>query len=263
MKLGDKLIILIVGIVFFGIGVVLVLYSGAYKKNEKNFNENAEPVSVYVNNVDVDIHRKSTGKHRRTRTTYTAYVTYEIDGKTYSNIKISDGDGAEHLKEGTNVMIYYHKDDPTWLRVEKNDDSARGGALKIFGFVFCGFGLLAVFGAFFGKPANSQTYSTMQNSKMIKNGKRYEGEVINIREEIDDNNYSRKGYLVECKIFDNLSGSYIRCQSKKVYEDLGSYDIKTVPVYVNPKDFTDYYVDVYEAIDRAKNSQINNVVDYR
>ena len=161
------------------------------------------------------------------------------------------------------MMIYYHKNKPTWLRAEKNDDSAKGGALKIFGFVFVAFGLLAVFGAFFGKPANQQTYSTMQNSKLIKNGKRYEGEVINIREDIDDDNYSRKAYYVECKIFDNLSGSYIRCQSKKIYEDLSLYEIKTVPVYVNPKDYTDYYVDVFEAIDRFKNSQLNNVVDLR
>lgn len=263
MKLGDKLIIFFVGILFFGIGVFMINYSGTLKKTEKDFNENAEPVNVYVNDVKVSRKRSTTNGKRTTKTKYTAYVTYEIDGKTYSNIKISNADGARYLTEGTNVMIYYHKNKPTWLRVEKNDDSAKGGSLKIFGFVFCGFGLLAVYGAFFGKTADQQTYSTMKNSKLIKNGKRYEGEVINIREDIDNDNYTRKAYFVECKIFDNLSGSYIRCQSEKIGEDLSTYDIKNVPVYVNPKDFTDYYVDVYEAIDRIKNSHMSNIVDYR
>jgi flagellar basal body-associated protein FliL len=89
MKLGDKLIILIVGIVFFGIGVGMVIFSGTFKKAEKEFNENAEPVNVYVN--EVNIHRSSSSTTRESKskkTTYTAYVTYEIDGIKYQEMKI-------------------------------------------------------------------------------------------------------------------------------------------------------------------------------
>lgn len=108
---------------------------------------------VYVNKVE-KYNKSHINKKRGSETRYKAYVTYEIDGKTYSNIEISDSNGAEYLTEGTNVRLYYHKDKPTWVRVEKEDNGDSSNFPKILGFVFSGCGLLIIYLAFFGKTVS-------------------------------------------------------------------------------------------------------------
>ncbi|MBQ3545327.1 MAG: DUF3592 domain-containing protein [Lachnospiraceae bacterium] len=150
MKTGDKLIVFFAGVIFLIVGIVLINKSNGWKEEEKDFNKNAREVAVYVN--EVKSYRKwHRNKKRSSEIKYKAYVTYEIDGKTYSNIEIPDNAGAEYLTEGTNVMLYYHKDKPTWLRVEKEDNGDGSNVPKVLGYVFGGCGLLIMYLAFFGK----------------------------------------------------------------------------------------------------------------
>lgn len=138
------------GVIFLIVGIVLINKSNGWKEEEKDFNKNAREVAVYVNKVE-KIRSNRIKKNKGPDTKYKAYVTYEIDGRTYSDIEVSEDDGARYLEEGKNVMMYYHKDKPTWVRVEKEDNGDGSNMPKVLGYVFGGCGLLIMYLAFFGK----------------------------------------------------------------------------------------------------------------
>ena len=146
MKIKDKIIIFVVGAVFFIVGIFMIVYSGDYDKQEKDFYDNAVSVQAYVDKVETD-----TSHHGNShRTNSTAWVTYEVDGVKYTNIKLSEGAGR--LTEGTYEIIYYHQDDPTSVRAYIEDRSMHHIILKIMGGLCCFFGFFGLLGAFIGKP---------------------------------------------------------------------------------------------------------------
>ncbi|MBQ3545326.1 MAG: DUF3592 domain-containing protein [Lachnospiraceae bacterium] len=134
-------------LIFIIIGVILICTSVSRIKEDEDFVENAKPVVIYVNKVC----ESSSGSGTSRSTTYWAYVSYEIDGKAYSNIEVYEDDGAARLKEGETVSAFYHKDKPTWIRADK-DSAIFGNVLVILlGVMLCVIGLLPIILIFLGK----------------------------------------------------------------------------------------------------------------
>lgn len=128
---------------FFVFGIILVISAGRNDESGKDFNEHAETVTAYVNRVDKTTtqHRSNSGKGYTTRTNYTAYVSYEVDGVQYSDVKITKG--ASKLTEGTSVILYYHKYRPSWIQVDKYSAS-EGTAMRVIGYILCGISVLLI-----------------------------------------------------------------------------------------------------------------------
>lgn len=65
--------------------------------------------------IRLHIIKKKTNKEKNRKTTtkteYYAYVTYEVDGKEYSNIKLEDVSSG--LSAGDKITIYYDERNPT------------------------------------------------------------------------------------------------------------------------------------------------------
>ncbi len=146
MKTKDKIIIFVIGAAFFAAGIFMIIYSGDYDKKEKDFYANAVSVQAYVDKVESDMYHQGDSH----RSDFTAWVTYEVDGVKYTNIKLSEGAGR--LTEGAYEIIYYHQDDPTLVRAYIEDRSMHHIILKVVGGIFCFFGFFGLLGAFIGKP---------------------------------------------------------------------------------------------------------------
>lgn len=124
----------IVSMFFVIFGIILYVSAGKNDKDGADFNKNAEPVQAYVNKVDVVVsrHKSGSGKGTTTSRDYTAYVTYEVNGMEYSNVEIRKD--ADELTEGTTTLMYYHKDRPSYIRVNKYD-SSEGTFMRVIGIV--------------------------------------------------------------------------------------------------------------------------------
>lgn len=126
------------GIMFVVIGIVFIIVAIIVGDSEDEFRENAITTTAYVERVDAEVvtepHRSNGKNKTRIRTEYIAYVTYDVDGITYSNIPIKNG--ARKFSGGQTITIYYNSENPVQISTSLPD----GGPVRI---IFIGVGVFA------------------------------------------------------------------------------------------------------------------------
>lgn len=101
-----------VNLIMIVAGILVFLVGFAQQMLNKAFIESATPTSAYV--TDVTKHRNtSTRKTGRSKYSYTAYITYTVDG-VERNAAIKSG--AASLSEGSTITVYYDPADPSDVR---------------------------------------------------------------------------------------------------------------------------------------------------
>ena len=126
------------GILLCVIGLFVITSGSSAEKEQKEFNKNAKKTTAIVSDVQKETIReryKRNGKTRyRTKTEYTAYLNYEVNGVNYSNVKLESG--ASNLSDGQSVVIYYNSKQPREIALKLSDPGTVKTSMTIVGFVF-------------------------------------------------------------------------------------------------------------------------------
>lgn len=104
-KQQEKVVGIIMGSIFMFAGVIVLAIMLLSVAKEKAFNNENGQTMAYVEKIE-----------RAADYRDIIYVTYEVDGKEYSNVKLGYETGAA---EGYQISIYYDKDNPEII-VNKN-----------------------------------------------------------------------------------------------------------------------------------------------
>lgn len=238
MKTG----ILILKLIFIVIGMAMTAGAIIVGLHNKKFFRNAEQTTAVITDIE------STRNRRNGVTEYnhTVYVTYEVDGVQYNKVRL--GYYNSGMYEGKTIKVYYNKDNPGKIKT-KGSSMVISVILGVVGGVFLLVGIILVI------------VFMPRNKKIKQYGNRYEADIINITVNRNVRVNGRHPYIVDCQVADAFTGVTSLYRSKNIYEDINVYGIVKVPVYVDPKNPSKYYVDIDEAIEQAK--KYNNIRDYR
>lgn len=230
-----KLTFIVLGLVMTAGAIIVGLYN-------KKFFRNAEQTTAVITDIE------STRNRRNGVTEYnhTVYVSYEADGVQYNKVWL--GYYNSGMYEGKTIKIYYNKDNPGKIKT-KGSSMVISIILGVIGGVCLLVGIILVI------------VFMPRNKKVKEYGIRYEADILNITMNRNVRVNGRHPYIVDCQVVDAFTGVTSLYRSKNIYEDIDVYGIVKVPVYVDPKNPSKYYVDIDEAIERAK--KYNNIRDYR
>lgn len=241
-KSGMKTGILILKLTFIVLGLVMTAGAIIVGLYNKKFFRNAEQTTAVITDIE------STRNRRNGVTEYnhTVYVSYEADGVQYNKVWL--GYYNSGMYEGKTIKIYYNKDNPGKIKT-KGSSMVLSIILGVIGGVFLLVGIILVI------------VFMPRNKKVKEYGIQYEADIINITMNRNVRVNGRHPYIVDCQVVDAFTGVTSLYRSKNIYEDIDVYGIVKVPVYVDQKNSSKYYVDIDEAIERAK--KYNNIRDYR
>ncbi|MBQ7981299.1 MAG: DUF3592 domain-containing protein [Oscillospiraceae bacterium] len=215
----------LIGIVFFLVGILLIIVSVVTYVGNKQFAANAETTMATI--TDIDTYRtRSNGK---TKTRHNVYIKYEVDGKTY-NRELNYYTSS--MYEGKEIEVMYNPDNPADARAE---DSFASIILVFMGLIFGGIGG----GLFF-----TNVIAGGKRRKLMANGERVTGTITDIITVTNVRINGRHPYKAECEVVDYLTGEKYLYSSKQVINDISYMIGSTVDVYVDPSDKSKYYVDL-------------------
>ena len=215
------------GAIFFIVGLLFVVVGGILFYKNIEFKK----IAVEGQATIVDIYKQidSDGE-----TSYTVIVEYVVDGQRYEDSLDYYSAGMEI---GENVKIYYDPNNPTKF-------SSDGVNIAFIIFIGLG-GIFAIMGAVF-----------MINSIKKKNiQKRIRESNIVIQANINSFDFNRSlsingrhPYILIASAIAPYDGLIYTFESDSIWDDLTpilqNYNITTVPVYVNPQNYKEYYMDI-------------------
>lgn len=218
---------LILGIAFFIAGMIFVSVGVAVHISDANFKESALTTTGTI--IDIRSSTDSDGD-----TDYDVVVEFIVKGQRYSgklNYYFSSMD------EGDTLTIYYNPDNPNDFMGE---NSVTGLIiLIIFGGVFALIGLGFVISGFMSKAKRKRVLG--YNFIIKANISSFD---LNTRLTVN----GKHPYILTATIMSPYDGLMYTFKSDSIWTDLTliieNYNIKTVPVYVNPQNYKEYYVDL-------------------
>ncbi len=224
------------GLIFAAVGIFIIVIGIKEYFSMKEFEKTAETISATI--VDIDSHKEKRGtkKHRRTVTVYDLTVQYEVDGQTYTKV-IDNGQNKPSI--GSTVDVMYDPANPS--------DTRRGsstGALAGTGIIG---GIFTLAGGFL---AGVDIRKMLLKNRLIKNGIKMSGTIINADCDASVRINGRHPYKAECEVTDSSTGNVYRYSSESVRNDLSAYVGLSVDVYVDPNDRSKSYVDL-ESVDTS------------
>lgn len=126
------------GILLCVVGFFVITSGNTAGKEQKEFNKNAKKTTATVSDVQKETVReryKRNGRTKyRTKTRYIAYLNYEVNGVSYSNVELSSG--ASNLSEGRSVVIYYNSKKPREIALNLSDPGTVKTSMTLVGLVF-------------------------------------------------------------------------------------------------------------------------------
>lgn len=186
-----------------------------------------------------------------TQAGYGTEVAYTYNGEEY---EVWSSVYSSSIREGDRVKIYVDKDNPRKIEIAE--------VMFVPTFIFCILGLpfLAV-GIFF------MVLMLRRGNKkkaLMTNGRKLYAEVTGGNMNFTYRVNRRHPYKLECQYTDMLNGATYLFSSGNVWIDPNLYIGRQVAVYVDPADFSKYYVDV-ESLNGVNTPGENNVdiYDYR
>lgn len=246
MRKKKDISFIIIGFVFLVLGVFAAYICVVSIKTLYNFFEKAEKTEAQIVDIVVTRSTKKEDGRKKMRFTENVYVSYEIDGVTYEHVHV--GSNLAFKGEGDMVTIYYNPDNP--YEIETIDQI-------IFPVIPFLFGVAFLFGAYiilksefriFGKRAKFKATAICVKLPIAEVGV--------------DSSVSRNGHPAFYVICEkgNMSLYPQELYSEDKYLQLPQsyksdnwfypeFDLCTkvgdmVPVYINPKEPKQYFVDV-------------------
>lgn len=223
------------GGIFFGIGCGVLV-------SDMNFKKTADKTQAII----LEIERYTYRSGGKTKTGRHVTIAYEVNGKDYVQ-ELSEYNSS--MRKGGEIGIYYNPDDPNDFRT-------------------CSLTMPAVFmgvGGFFMVLGSAFVISNIIYAKrrkdLMENGDVLTGTItaVNINRAVRIN--GRHPYKAECEVIDPFSSEKYLYSSQNVTNDISDLVGREVTVYVDKKDKSKYFVDIFELEKRYMEE--NNIHDYR
>lgn len=173
-----------------------------------------------------------------TKYTYNVYVTYTLYGKTFENIPYNVYSSDMYI--GKTIEILCNPEYPTDIEAKEGLD-----LYSIFYFGSAGIKILMaiIIGVIM---INALRKMARKGTWLVKNGLKLTGTVESIQPVGQPYPDGQTDYLVYCTYSDMVTGMTYRFKSKIISSIQASYYYQGMPidVYVNPKDYSQYYVNI-------------------
>ena len=122
-----------VGIITIIAGVIIFMMVIQRWIGEYNFFNNAETVTGYIDDIDVNITTSTSNGKTTTRTDRDVFVTYTVDGKEYQHIQIDQY--TDDMNTGEEITLHYNPDNPYEVKFKADNNKlllSAFGVLIIF-----------------------------------------------------------------------------------------------------------------------------------
>lgn len=237
-----KKILIIIGSVFFIIGACLVGVWLTQLINHHAFIKNAQKTDAVI----TDIFSGEKEYQKRTKTKHKIYATdgikvivsYYVNGREY---KSELGYYSSNMKVGDEIAVYYREGSPKTIRTNVRIDIIIYGCVGIpFLLIGSAFLLICIRKIKSKKRLlreSSPIYATITGVSI-----HYSVKVNNIHP-----------YQIDCQYTDPKTNIIHIFHSEGIlYDPSTMIQSETVPVYVNPKNYNEYYVDIDAILPKQK-----------
>lgn len=226
------------------IGVISILFGLLFLGNTIRISMNSVSVTATISSIQTTY---SDGDTR-----YKAYVDFEYDGETYTDIPLSHWDSG--MYEGKEITLKINPENPT--------ETSGGEWIVVLFFVL--FGAIFLFASFQVGDSSFGSFGHKKSKALIKKGTRIQAEIADISryeeseesiEEYGENEEREVWYEIICswKSSSDLQNytfesDTLRFDPKEILE---KYSIKRLDVYYNPKNMEEYLVNLTPIIEHA------------
>lgn len=227
-----KTVLKVLGIIFIGVGLFLLLIgTSIFILTKKNI-ENSGTTLGHI--IDIEAYHK-----HRDSWDYETTVLYQVNGITYEE------DLTEYYfqwKEGDDIELYYNLSDPSKVKSKSLAYlpviilSIIAGVFMVIG---CSFFII--------------TGHLNKKSKRLKEcGTKCYADVVNTYTNFSVRVNGRNPYRLECTCTDPWTAQLRTFKSHNLWEDPGYLLGQQVPVYIDSKNPKKYYVDIESVISNKK-----------
>ena len=235
----------LMGIIYAIVGIIFLIVGIAISVHNNNFLKNAQQTNAVISQIEKEYYNDSDGDRK---TKHNVWVKYEVDSRQYE--ELLDYYSSD-MREGDTIIINYSPNDPS--KIITNMGS------KILGFVIIPLGsIFAMLGLVF---ILKKILSDQKIKRLIQSGECLTGVITNV----EINKYVTINkihpYKAECEVIDPYSSEKYLYSSDNIIGNISDLIGREVTVYVDSNNKKNYYVDIYELIDRY--SSDGNIYDYR
>lgn len=220
-------ILKIIGGVFLLIGI-LIIAGGIYLKvSFDNFVKKAVKTEATITHIDY--HRDSDGD-----TKHTVIVSFIVDNKEYTGA-LNYYDSSMYI--GKKESVYYDPANPNHFKGSEN---------------FIGNLVLVIMGVVFSVIGGSFLFFVIRKNRKRKKVLSYNyvihADIVSFNLNTSLSVNGRHPYRLDATYINPLDGKIYSYSSEAIWTDLtpvlNSRQITTIPVYVNPNNFAEYYMDI-------------------
>lgn len=223
MKKGMK----IFGGLFFVLGLIMLIVGISLAISTNNFMKTAVSTSATITRIDS--RRDSDGD-----TNYTVIVEFKVDGQTYGG-ELNYYTSSMYV--GKNETVYYDPSNPNHFKGKGSE--IVNYILPIMGIVFMLVG---------GGIIMSMILKAKKKKKVLAYNYVIQANIVGFNMDTSVAMNGRNPYRLEANYVNPNDGKIYTYRSEEVWVDLtpilSQMQIVTIPVYVNPNNFAEYYMDI-------------------
>lgn len=204
----------VVGLIFLfgGIGFICIALAAAA------FSDNFKKHATEVEGIIDDIYREE------------VYVTYEADGELIST-RLNFYSSS--MRIGDTITLYYDNDDP--YIVQTSNASFLYWIFFFTGALFAVLGIILLI---------SQRRKKARSTRLLETGVRFNAEIVSIGMDMKISSNYHHPYVIDCR-YQAPDGVFYTFRSGPVWQNPSHYlTSEYVPVYVDPNNYSNYYVDL-------------------
>lgn len=232
----------LIGVIFFFIGVLMIIAGIVMFAGAKKFEASAEKTIAVI--TDIDTYTTGSGDDRTTH--HDVYIEYRVDRQVYNGTLDYY---SSSMYVGKEIEVMYNPADPNDVRGSKN-----------FTWLIPAF-IGLIFGAVGGGIFLANVTAGGKNKKLMENGERVTGTITDIITVTNVRINHRHPFKAEVEVIDPYTGEKYLYSSKQVLDDIHYMVGSAVDVYVDHDDKSKYYVDLDSvAADEYSDTMVH---DYR
>lgn len=221
MNNNPNKILKMLGILFTSIGAISLTVSIVLAINFITFLNKAEPVDGVITEIE------------RYRDNRYVYVSYTYNGEVYDNVRISFYTST--MYEGKNIELLVDPDKP---------DHVSSKAMIFMDLIPASLGVIFLTIGIASLVVTKKASDRRKN--MLQNGMPIQATVESITRDYLVRYNGRNPFVLFCTYVNPATGMRYRFQSEKYLDDLNQFFQPGAPVtvFVDPMDYSRYYVDV-------------------
>lgn len=234
----------LMGIIYAIVGIIFLIVGITISVHNNNFLKNAQQTNAVISQIEKEYYNDSDGERK---TKHSVCVKYEINGRQYE--ELLDYYSSD-MREGDTIIINYSPDDPS--KIITNMGS------KILGFVIIPLGsIFALLGFIL---IMKKIHSDQKRNKLIQSGECLTGIITNVERNMYVTINKIHPYKAECEVIDPYSNEKFLYSSDNIMGNISVLIGREVTVYIDSKNKKNYFVDIYELLER--NSSGENICDH-